>query len=43
MPCIKEFKSSILQMLLEENKILNQVQELSFDNTLNHKSCLSHS
>lgn len=27
-------------MLLEENEILNQVQELSFDNTLNHKSCL---
>lgn len=28
-------------MLLEENKVfLNQVQELSFDNTLNHKSGL---
>lgn len=27
-------------MVLEENKILNQVQELSIDNTLNHKSCL---
>lgn len=27
-------------MIVEENKILNQVQELSFGNILKHKSCL---
>lgn len=33
--------ADVLQMLLEESKFLNRLQELSFDNALNHKYYLS--